>query len=255
MTDNQASQGPATTRGGSSGRHLLDLFGAIRIINLPNRTDRQREMLDELGRIGIAGDDRVAFHAASRFEDSADFPTTGARGCFHSHLSVLEEAAASGARAVLILEDDLDFERDFDALMPAVREALDRVGWSVFFGGALNLSSDGPVTPIERLVPETAVMGAHFIAFRGDAIGAAASYLRAMLDRPAGSPLGGPMHVDGAYSWFRRENPAFESWIAKPFLGHQRPSRTDIHELGWKDRIPLVRDLIALGRRLRRRIQ
>lgn len=255
MTNNDASPNLAATQKKSSGNHLFDLFGTVRIINLPSRADRRREMVEELRRIGVANDGRIAFHAANRFEDAADFPSIGARGCFHSHLSVLENAVAASEGTILILEDDLDFERDFDNLIPAVREALEQVDWSIFFGGALNEVSDKHMGPIEKLAPETAVMGTHFVALRGEAIGAAASYLRAMLDRPAGSPLGGPMHVDGAYSWFRRERPELESWIAKPFLGHQRPSRTDIHELGWKDRTPLVRDLIALARRFRRRMQ
>jgi len=50
------------------------------------------------------------------------------------------------------------------------------------------------------------------------------------------------MHVDGAYTWFRRTHPTRRTWVALPELGHQRQSRTDIHPLRWYDRWPLVRD-------------
>jgi len=36
-----------------------------------------------------------------------------------------------------------------------------------------------------------------------------------------------------------------------PTLGVQRPSRTDVHDLRWFDRVPLVRDTAQLYRRLR----
>lgn len=68
----------------------------------------------------------------------------------------------------------------------------------------------------------------HFVTFQGEAIPAAVHYLEQILARPAGDPEGGPMHVDGAYNWFRRANPQFKTVLAVPELGFQRASRTDI---------------------------
>lgn len=40
---------------------LLARFDSVRIINLPERTDRRREMTQELERIGATGNPRIAF--------------------------------------------------------------------------------------------------------------------------------------------------------------------------------------------------
>jgi hypothetical protein len=59
------------------------------------------------------------------------------------------------------------------------------------------------------------------------------------------------MHVDGAYSWFRANHPHLLTSVANPELGHQRASRTDVHDLRWHDRVPVVRDIVAFLRRFR----
>ena len=79
----------------------------------------------------------------------------------------------------------------------------------------------------------------------------AAAYLGAMLERKPGDPLGGPMHVDGAYNWFRRAHAHHIAVAAVPELGYQRASRTDIHDLRWFDRWPGVRAAVAVIRRIR----
>ena len=61
------------------------------------------------------------------------------------------------------------------------------------------------------------------------------------------------MHVDGAYHWFRRAHPELVCFIAEPPLAYQRASRTDIHALSWRDRVPLVRELVAFGRKINNR--
>ena len=59
------------------------------------------------------------------------------------------------------------------------------------------------------------------------------------------------MHVDGAYSRFRADNPTMSVFVAIPELGYQRASRTDIHSLKWFDRTPVVRALVQSIRRRR----
>ena len=46
------------------------------------------------------------------------------------------------------------------------------------------------------------------------------------------------MHVDGAYSLFRAQNPEMLTLIATPSMGGQRSSRSDIYPNKWYDRIP-----------------
>lgn len=231
---------------------LRQRFASIRVVNLAYRTDRLREVGGELAKLGLAfGDGVTARFDAVRPNDAGAFPTIGARGCFLSQLGVLREARDAGAETVLLLEDDVAFDAAQCAALPAVLTALDARDWAIVYGG-----SDVPGEPRDGLVEvaaETEILLAHFIAFRRAAIVALVPYLEAMLARPADSPAGGPMHVDGAYNWFRRDHPALRTFAAKPGIAHQRASRTDIHALRTIDRVPVVRDAVQLLRRLKRR--
>jgi hypothetical protein len=106
---------------------------------------------------------------------------------------------------------------------------------------------------LTRLSPEEPVQTTHFVCFNGDAIAAARRYLEDMLSRPAGAAEGGPMHVDGAYNWFRKDNPQFVAYAAFPPLAGQRSSRSDVAGQRWFDRAPGVREAAQLARRLLRR--
>lgn len=211
-------------------------------------------MAAELRRIGKSFDDRdVTLFPAIRPDAAGPFPSVGAHGCFMSHMSVLGAAETCGLDSILILEDDVSFVSDFAERAATSFEALSRFNWSVFYGGGVfgkALDERGVV----EILPDTGILQAHFVAFRGQAIGEAYRYLKAMLARPAGDLNGGPMHVDGAYSWFRKNHPEFKTYAAAPPLAVQRSSRSDIFELKWFDRAPLVREAAQSARRLLRLI-
>lgn len=228
--------------------HPMDYFERIFIINLPLRTDRQAEIAAQLKAIGLSlAEGRVELFAAVRPEAAEGFPSIGARGCFMSHLGVLRTAQHLGLQRVAIFEDDLDFAADFTVRIQPLLEQLAGVDWSVFYGGyhleqALHGQAQAELLEAQ---PDELIGTTHFVVFQGDAIAAAVQYLEAILARPAGDPAGGPMHVDGAYNWFRRANPQFKTVLAIPELGFQRASRTDIHDLRWYDTTPFVRRLVA----------
>ena len=228
-------------------------FQKIWIINLATRGDRRREMSRQLQRVGLSFQSpMIQLFSAVRPADPGGFTSVGARGCFLSHLGILNEAAAQGLERILILEDDVNFSDDIGQRLGVVMASAARQSWSLFYGGY-------EVTPDVRLegtncviiAPEDPVRTTHFIGFRGPAIAAAATYLGAMLTRAAGDALGGPMHVDGAYTWFRRANPQFNTLVAVPQLGYQRASRTDIHELRWYDRWVGARSVVGKIRQWR----
>lgn len=236
----------------AAGRRLIDTFQSVRIVNLAHRTDRRREMRAQLHRLGL--DDstpQVAFFPAASFADANGFPTAGTRGCYHSHLGVLEEALAAGRECVLILEDDLNFADGVEQSLVAAIDALADRPWSIFYGGALQWEERAAERPIFAVDPERAIMGGHFVAFRGEAIPRAVALLRSMSERAPGDPRGGPMHVDGAYTWLRRLNPDLITVMANPMLGYQRSSKTDIHDLRFYDTVPVVKQSVALLRKLR----
>ena len=233
---------------------LNEFFDCIFVINLASRSDRRSEMEGELNKIGLGLTDGSAeILLASRFTDSAGFDTAGTRGCFDSHLRALKTAYDRNAKGVLIFEDDCDFVHDIKNKLPSVMRHLSITQWSIFYGGHLSeITPDFDSRGISKIAANQSLLGAHFIAFSAAVLPMLIEYLEAMRAREPGSPLGGPMHVDGAYSWFRKEKPDLETWVAEPQLGFQRPSRTDIHHLKFYDRVPGLRQLVAAVRRLKR---
>lgn len=209
---------------------IFDQFDSIRIINLPYRTDRRTEMEGELARLDLLDDPRVAFFKAFQFDDAGPFSSPGARGVFQSHLAILEEAASNGHR-VLILEDDCDF-------IPAASSYAPQQPWSIFYGGYE--ASD----PTNLLTSD--IIGAHMMGFAPETAAHLADYLNTLVYDGIHPP------IDGAYIWYRRAFPDVATLFAEPALGNQRPSRTDIAELRFFDKIPLIRELIGMARRMKR---
>lgn len=237
--------------------HPLAYFQKVYVINLPARTDRRREMERQLQSVGLAlSHPALHLFAAVRPEDAGGFPSIGARGCFLSHLEVLRSARARQLKRLLILEDDVNFSPDFRQRIPAVVRRLATADWALFYGGHV-LPGEGPDPDGEEdgflaAAPATPVQTTHFLALNGtDTIAACIDTLEAMLQRPPGDAAGGPMHVDGAYNWFRREHPRLRTLLASPPLGYQRSSRTDIHDLRWFDRMPVARQAAAWLRQWR----
>lgn len=212
------------------------LFDRVYVINLVERTDRRQEVSAALQQIGLGPDDPlVQFFPAVRPADPGNFESIGARGCFMSHLEVLKDALAQGHRSILILEDDVDWTKA--ALDRGMRAAaIVQTDWDFLHGGlGYDLIEAADEIGLSRLKPDQEYRLTHFIGLRGDIIAKLVAYLEAMLHRPQGSPEGGPMHVDGAYSWFRRAHPEHSAYVCLPSVARQRSSKSDIYELsGWR---------------------
>lgn len=231
--------------------HPLSYFDRIVVINLRSRVDRRRDLEREFRRVGF--DPRyIEWFDAVRPEDRGDFESIGARGCFLSHLGVLETNADRPPERLLILEDDVSFSPDFVGRLRRIVAQLETQDWDMFYGGGLS-DQVTPVTAALARVPEDAgIQCAHFVGFRGHTIARVAAYLAAQLGRPAGDPAGGPMHVDGSYSWARKAL-GMETLMAAPEIAFQRSSRSDIAEGQWWDRVAGMRELVGLVRRLKNR--
>jgi len=236
----------------TAGQAILDVFDSVRIINLRSRPDRRKEISRQLARLGLHVDGhKIAFHDACRPADAGKFPTIGTRGCFISHLDVLIEAREQQVGNVLILEDDANFAARIEERLPAALAALTQSPWSIFYGGHIKMDRPLIGSPLSVADPELPILTAYMIGFTREAIELAVPYLQRMKERPAGDPEGGPMHVDGAYNWLRRAYPALQTQLAVPMLGHQRPSRTDIHALGLADRTIGLRTMVGAIRRIK----
>lgn len=206
-------------------------------------------MSEQLDRIG-GSTPNLSYFEAHRPSDCGKFESIGARGCFESHLAILRSAHEDRIQCLLLLEDDFDFSRDgirrAEINLPKLRE----MSWDFFYGAHV-LPTLGR-TGLVYVSAEEPILTASFVAFNGRVIPEIVDFLEAMARRPAGSPDYGPMHVDGAYSTFRRLNPRFATLSAFPPLGKQRSSRSDITPSAMiLDRWSRTRKLIEMLRRVR----
>jgi len=219
----------------------------IFIINLEHRTDRRVAMQKRLSRIGW----QANFFPAIRPESAAAFPSIGARGCFLSHLAVLNNARDASVQQLILLEDDVNFIPDFSDRWQKAMSALEARDWSIFYPA--HVFADLPAG-LSHISPDRGVQCTHFMVFNGHAIAPIAAGLERILSRPAGHPIGGPMHVDGAYSTIRSQNPKLVTFAHSPALGYQRPSRTDVGDLKWFDRVAMLAPIVSMARKLRARL-
>jgi glycosyl transferase family 25 len=232
-------------------------FDQVYVINLPERADRRREMDEQLGQLGMSlSSPKVHLFKAVRPDSEGGFSSRGARGCFLSHLGILEHAADSGFKKILILEDDCNFGKVLSTQAEAFAKIATQGDWAILYGGPVDKTPNSNAELVsEKLAPETGVTGTHFVALDQVAIATAVPYLNAMLRRPAGDPNGGPMHVDGAYSWLRHQNADLITLTCIPQIAYQRSSRTDIHTGQWYDRYPVTSTLVSIARKFKNFIQ
>jgi glycosyl transferase family 25 len=226
---------------------MFEAFDKISIISLPHRTDRRKEMREQLRNVGLESDPRVEFFDAVRPAYPGRFASIGAHGCYASHLEILK---ANRGSAVLILEDDCDFAANAaDNPLPA--------GCDIFYGGYLWASEP------EHLETSRVIVGSHCMGLSAKASALAADYLDALIrgDLPPdpiaaadpGFTPGKLAPIDGSYVWFRRAHPELKTVFADPQIAFQRPSRTDIGDQKLYDRLPVIRSVAELARRLKGR--
>ena len=243
--------------------HFAHAFERVFILNLPDRSDRRREMTAELYAVNFPAPSplgqpgsHVSFFPGSRVTELANFPSLGARGCFLSHLAILKHAHREKLSSVLILEDDMTFS----PLVPRFDHRLAHMAtgknWDfAYFGHVLpQTPADRAEGPITFEPSRVHVVCAHFYAVRSTILPQLIDWLEIIQTRTPGHPDGGPMHVDGAYNEFRERNPHVTTLIAHPSLGRQRSSRSDIASLKWFDRTPVLKQGVSLLRSMKNRL-
>lgn len=224
---------------------MLDHFDQAYVINLPHRTDRRCETEAELAAVGLK--ERTQFHAASRPDSPGAWRSIGEHGCYLSHMGVWERSA--GAHAVLVMEDDIAFASDFGERASIVDQLPE--SWDIAYLGHYQHESvrrEWHETGVVRITPDVEFIGTHCYAVNGKAIARLREAADLYRTRPRGHPEGGVMSIDGAINIARR-NLALETYAIFPALAFQRPSRTDIAELRWFDRIGLLQAPMRLARR------
>ena len=106
-----------------------DYFDAIYCISLAGRPDRRRSAEVQFERVGLA--DRVEFLVTEKH------PVDAEQGIYESHMACLRKGIAAGARAIIVFEDDVVFERFDAAVLTACIEFLTTApAWRSFFSAA-----------------------------------------------------------------------------------------------------------------------
>lgn len=231
---------------------LTDLFDRIYIVNLPERDDRRREMDAELAQQGMQVDGKqIRYFPAIRPSEAGLFPSLGARGCFLSHLAILNEAIEDDLNNVLIMEDDLTLDQPLQVVPENLATRLQQGRWHFcYWGHVEQVNADASPVWQENNLPMATT---HFYGLNRNVLLPLRDHLEACIHRPLGHPLGSPMHVDGAYSLFRTHAPNITTLMAVPSLGGQRSSRSDIFPNKWYDRTLVTRMLAGFARNLKNR--
>ncbi len=107
-----------------------DYFDAVYCISLKHRTDRQSQARKEFRKVGLG--QKVEFVLVNTHPHDCE------QGIFHSHLQCLHKGVSSGARVILVFEDDILFHdqapKHLDNIVQFMRT---RREWGIFFLGGL----------------------------------------------------------------------------------------------------------------------
>lgn len=222
---------------------IFDQYDRVRIINLPERTDRRAEMDAELAAVPIRDWSRVGYFPAVRPSGAGLFESVGAHGCFLSHFTILQQALEAN-ESVLVVEDDCTF-------LPLIHSFEQQPDTEIFYGGW------GRAKTPEDLI-NSDLNGSHMMGFSVSALRRLGPFLQSLLDPAARfdpaivrsdfDPRIRPP-IDGAYIWFRRYNPDVQTEFK--LLANQRASASDIAARKWFDRTPIVRTLAHKARRVK----
>lgn len=228
---------------------LTELIERIYVINLPERQDRKAQIAAELKLQGIGWQaNKVICWPAIRPDSTADFPTLGAHGCFLSHLAALKDAARALDQGwILILEDDAVLLAHLGVALPELAALLrQQTADLIYLGSCQHDETPDQRTTFQR--SQQPIVGAHAYMVACEYLPQLIAYLEGCLERPAGHPMGGRLHYDGALSLYRQFHPDCRTWLAQPNLVEQRFSRSDIQPRWWYDQWPVIRQLAAWAR-------
>lgn len=111
-----------------------NFFDKIYCITLDSRPDRMEAAKQQFAAVGL--NDRIEFFLVTK--DDAD----PARGIYQSHLCCLSQGLATGARQILVFEDDVVFRGFSKERLGAACRFLQQTGaWDAFFLGCLTSCS------------------------------------------------------------------------------------------------------------------
>lgn len=106
---------------------IWDKIDGVVYINLENRDDRKKLLLDELSKMQVPNN---KIHKIS----GVHIPKNGHKGCVQSHILALKIAKMNNWDKVLILEDDAELkvnQNEFNDKMKKILDYVDKNTWNV----------------------------------------------------------------------------------------------------------------------------
>ena len=234
--------------------HALEqLVDSTYVINLAHRTDRWAAVQAELASIGYGLFERFEAYGVNHlpperyFAGLPNFQMSGWWGNKFSHYGVIETAKRTGAKAVMVFEDDVILDPEFNLAVDAALSQLDGLKWDWlqfggnhrYFGGIDRPASpiDGrpylyPADGLEQATPNLArirkMLTAHAYIAR-------ASVYDFILQHAIASPLS----IDGFYAY--EVHPRFNCYCVTPCMAWQAPGMNDIGNV-YSDYRPYIGD-------------
>ncbi|MEM9737246.1 MAG: LPS biosynthesis glycosyltransferase, partial [Pseudomonadota bacterium] len=203
-------------------------FDHVAVINLPSRPDRLASIRRECARLGIAPD-RVEVPDAPVPEGDGGFSSRGVHGNYLSHLGILKDAEAAGARCALVLEDDAIFSR---AAQDPARQAemiaqANTQSWATWHLGH-KLRRELAGAPKGVIPNDMPFVWAHAYAVHGESLAELIAFLETLMSRPAGHPDGGRMYIDGALYTYRTKGASKPCLVSNPSISIQKGSDSNL---------------------------
>lgn len=122
-----------------------DYFDRLYCVSLRERDDRRQSAQKEFAKAGLR--DKVEFVIVDRLSD--DFE----KEVYESHMICLRRGLESGAKNIVVFEDDVEFDGfDSERLMGCVDFLRQNPGWKVLLLGALIRSSQKTTHPFVQKV-------------------------------------------------------------------------------------------------------
>ena len=117
-----------------------DYFDHIYCISLREREDRRQSAREEFAKVGLAG--RVEFVVVERYAYDV------MQQIYESHMLCLQKGLETGARNIVVFEDDVEFDRFDPQKMRSCTDFLrQNTSWKVFLFGALIRASGRTANP------------------------------------------------------------------------------------------------------------
>jgi glycosyl transferase family 25 len=190
---------------------LNNHFEKIYYLNLSRRPDRNQECIDELSKYGIVAE---RFNAV----DAKELNLQPWMGCLLSNLEIIKTAKSKGFKNILILEDDVIFNDNFNLFNSYIEQVPDN--WDmIYLSGNHNEHSGYQINKIsENIIKCFITYSTHSFAVKSSAYDLIINYLTNNQTKP----------VDVLYTDIQRMCNAYS---LSPGITTQRVGFSDIENI------------------------